>query len=60
MNRLQRYFSLGAFLLLLLSTVALAGSKVAIIKVSTGSASLDGKTVGKATMAAEGQTLDVP
>ncbi len=60
MNKLHRFFSLGALLLLLLSTVALAGSKVAIIKVSTGSASLDGKTVGKATMAAEGQTLEVP
>lgn len=51
---------LGILLLLCLATVALAGPKVAIVKVSSGSASLDGKDIGKAQMAGEGQVLELP
>jgi hypothetical protein len=50
---------LGAVLLLLLSAVVVAASKVAIIKVNSGSASLDGQTIATAKMASEGQMLKV-
>jgi hypothetical protein len=51
--------SLGALLLLALCITAAAASKVAIIKVNSGSATLDGKTFTKAKMASEGQVLNI-
>lgn len=46
-------------LVLLLSLAALAAPKVALIKINSGTASLDGKDFKHAQMAAEGQSLKV-
>lgn len=55
----MKRIGLGAVLLLALCAVVAAASKVAIIKVNTGSASLDGKSIAKAQMASEGQLLKI-
>lgn len=59
MFKYVRTLSLGAALLLILSVAVAAASKVAIIKVNSGTAKLDGKTIAKAQMASQGQKLVV-
>jgi hypothetical protein len=55
----ERKICLGAALLLILSIAAIAAPKMAIITVRSGSATLDGKAIVKASMASQGQMLDI-
>ena len=57
-NRFQK-LGLIALFLLLLSGVGIASSKVAVIKVSAGTATLDGEPIVKAALAGEGQLLEM-
>jgi hypothetical protein len=59
MNKYINKVGLATVLLLLLSVAVAAASKVAIVKVLSGSATLDNQAIAKAAMASDGQRLEV-